>query len=100
MAKRSDVLVGLQTGNLKGAIEPKLRRGNLLQYFSFGGFGTDSDERSQIVTTAIQKAQSLLRDTKLTPNRVTIVGDAPQDVRAGKAVGTQTIAVATGIYSK
>lgn len=100
LAKRSDVLIGLQTGNLKDAGEAKLGRGNLSRFFSFGAFGTDSDERSQIVTIAIQRAQSLLKNKKMTPGKVTIVGDAPQDVRAGKAVGAQTIAVLTGIYSE
>lgn len=100
LTKRKDVLVGLQTGNLRGAVEPKLSRGNLLRYFSFGGFGTDSDERSQIITTAIQRAESLLNDINVRPENVTVVGDAPQDVRAGKAIGAKTIAVTTGIYTR
>lgn len=99
LTKRHDVLVGLQTGNIEGAVDAKLGRSNLNQYFTFGGFGTDSYERSQIVTTAIRRAQAIAWDKTFNPSRITVIGDTPQDVKAGIEAGVKTIAVATGVYT-
>src|SRR5712671_6821141 len=43
---RSDILVGLATGNIEAGARIKLQRGNLNRYFAFGGFGSDSENRA------------------------------------------------------
>ncbi len=41
-----------------------------------------------------------LRRMKVTPDHAIVVGDSPLDIRAGKAAGTLTIGVLTGIGSR
>lgn len=95
-----DVLLGLETGNLEGAAYSKLRRGGLDQFFRFGGFGSDHGERSHFVALAIQRASSYAEGKRYSPNEVTVIGDAVQDVRAAKANGCRMIAVTTGSHSR
>src|SRR5262245_4643212 len=46
MSKRDDVILGLATGNIELGARIKLDRGGLNPYFSFGGFGSDSENRT------------------------------------------------------
>jgi phosphoglycolate phosphatase len=98
LSKREDVAIGLQTGNIEPAVKHKLGRGQLNKYFYFGGFGSDHEERSEIIKVALERAKWLL-DEDFNINDVYIVGDTPFDVEAGKVAGVKTIAVTTGIFS-
>src|SRR5688572_269740 len=42
---RPDVALGLATGNVEFGARIKLHRGDLNRYFTFGGFGSDSENR-------------------------------------------------------
>jgi phosphoglycolate phosphatase-like HAD superfamily hydrolase len=88
------VLIGLQTGNLEPAAWAKLRQGGLSEYFSFGGFGSDSPERDVLVQIAIARGRSL---TDIDGNAVFVVGDAPGDILAGRHNRARTVAVGTGL---
>src|SRR5262245_12128049 len=56
MLHRHDVVLGLATGNIELGARIKLERGGLNRYFEFGGFGSDSEDRTELVRRAAEKA--------------------------------------------
>lgn len=90
--------LGLLTGNLKVGAELKLQHFELDHHFHFGGFGDVHHNRDDVARTAYQKACSFLnRDVR--SEDVWVIGDTPDDVTCGRAIGANTIAVATGVYN-
>ena len=69
LARDDRVLMGLQTGNLEPAAWAKLRRGKLADYFTFGGFGSDSPDRSVLVRMAIDRGRTLADIDAAAPTR-------------------------------
>jgi phosphoglycolate phosphatase-like HAD superfamily hydrolase len=65
-------------------------------YFTFGGFGSDSEERPGLVKKALERAWDLYH---YQGDRVFVIGDTPRDVAAAKPFQLHTVAVATGRYS-
>jgi phosphoglycolate phosphatase len=60
-------LLGLVTGNVEAAAHIKLHRANLNRFFSFGGYGSDSDERGAVTKIALtRRARSTARRLKVT----------------------------------
>jgi len=100
LAGFENILLGIETGNLEKAAELKLRHAKLDAHFSFGGFGSDSRIRKEIIETAISRGMQTHSTTLEQIKNIVVVGDAPQDVEAAKAVGARAIAVATGRSSK
>jgi phosphoglycolate phosphatase len=94
--QKEDVLLGLTTGNLEPIAHAKLGRAGLDSYFSFGGFGSDSEERPGLVKKALERARDLHH---YQGNRIFVIGDTPRDVAAAKPFQLYTVAVATGSYS-
>jgi phosphoglycolate phosphatase-like HAD superfamily hydrolase len=97
LARDNGVLVGLATGNLELGARTKLGPGNLNRYFEFGGFGSDSADRTELIRTAIRRGE--LRNQGRSFRKVFVLGDTPQDIRCGRAAGARVVAVATGNYS-
>ena len=95
MDQREDVLTGLATGNVEAGARLKLEPGGLNRYFSFGGFGSDSEERAEVVRTGARAGEALY-EVRIVPEDVFVIGDTPLDVAAGKLAGFSTVAVATG----
>ena len=93
--QREDVLTGLATGNVEAGARLKLERGGLNRYFSFGGYGSDSEERAEVVRTGARAGEALY-EVRIAPEDVFVIGDTPLDVAAGKLAGFSTVAVATG----
>ncbi|GAB4116218.1 MAG: HAD family hydrolase [Acidobacteriota bacterium] len=91
------VMVGLATGNLELGARTKLGPGNLNRFFEFGGFGSDSADRTELIRTAIRRGE--LRNQGRGFREVVVLGDTPQDIRHGRAAGARLVAVATGNYS-
>ena len=95
--------MGLCTGNLVGGARAKLNHGGMWDPFApphfGGGFGSDAEERHDIVLVAIQRAQAHIGQP-LEPADVLIVGDTPRDVAAALAVGAPCLGVATGRSSE
>jgi phosphoglycolate phosphatase-like HAD superfamily hydrolase len=90
--------LGLGTGNLEQGAKIKLARGGLDRTFSFGGFGSDHERRSEVIRIGARRgAAQLGRD--VSQCRVVVIGDTPEDVAAARAVGAVCVAVATGPYS-
>lgn len=92
------VLLGLVTGNVEAAAHIKLGRAGLNRFFSFGGYGSDSSDRTEVTKAALRRAE-LVSGGTLDPAECIAVGDTPRDVRAGHGAGLKVVAVATGKYS-
>jgi phosphoglycolate phosphatase-like HAD superfamily hydrolase len=90
-----DTAIGLGTGNIERGARIKLGRAGLNDYFSFGGFGCDAAERSELIRAgALRGAEKLGRS--LANCRVVVIGDTARDVQAAHAIGAECLAVATG----
>ena len=89
---------GLGTGNIEMGARIKLERGGLNPFLAFGGFGSDSSDRPQMLRMGVEKAQKLF-GVIFQPHQVYIVGDTPLDISAARTMGAQIIAVATGGYT-
>ena len=89
---------GLLTGNLRQGAEVKLGHLGLWASFPFGAFADDSEHRNELGPFALRRASSYC-GTDFRPKDVFVIGDTPHDIACGKAIGAQTIAVATGRFS-
>jgi phosphoglycolate phosphatase-like HAD superfamily hydrolase len=90
-------LLGLVTGNIEAAAHIKLSRGGLNRFFSFGGYGSDSADRTEVTEAALRRAE-LVSGGALTDGDCISVGDTPRDVTAGHGAGIRVVGVATGSY--
>jgi phosphoglycolate phosphatase-like HAD superfamily hydrolase len=98
LSKRKDLVLGIATGNIQEGAWIKLERAGLNSYFKFGGFGSDSENREQLIRVAIEKGKSLVNHNREFRN-IFVIGDTPFDIIHGRAAGATTVAVATGSYS-
>lgn len=89
-------LLGLVTGNLKPIAYAKLGQVGLDNYFPFGGFGSDYEDRYLLVKKALEMAKN---QYDYEGKKIIVVGDTPRDVQAANVYNLKTIAVATGSYS-
>jgi phosphoglycolate phosphatase len=96
--RRPDLVFGLATGNVERGARIKLARGKLNSFFTFGGFGSDAESRTELVRCA---AESGVRHAgrDIEPQDVFVIGDTPRDIDAGREAGFRTVGVATGYYS-
>ncbi|MCP5467732.1 MAG: HAD family hydrolase [Deltaproteobacteria bacterium] len=91
--------LGIATGNFEDSAQLKLKRAGLENYFSFGGFGSDSEDRLALTRKALERGRQALKRW-IPPEDVFLVGDTPHDIRCGKLLGMNTVAVASGSHSK
>ena len=91
------VLLGIVTGNIEAAAHIKLARGDLNRYFAFGGYGSDSSDRTELTRKAVERG-SQVAGKPLDPAATIAVGDTPRDVKAGHGAGLRVVGVATGKY--
>lgn len=91
-------LLGVTTGNVEGAAHIKLSRANLNRFFSFGGYGSDSPDRTELTKRALERG-GVVFGKPLDHDRCFSIGDTPRDVEAGHGAGIRVIGVATGKYS-
>lgn len=98
MSDRKDVMLGLATGNVELGARIKLDRGELNSYFSFGGFGSDSEDRTELVRKAAEIAINK-NAASIDASNIFVIGDTPLDIDAGNRCGFKTVGVATGSYS-
>lgn len=99
LSKRNDVLLGIASGNLEEAGWLKLERGNIHHYFQFGGFGSDSNDRSGIIRKALKCAEKIMGHD-VARELVFVIGDTEHDIRSAQKLGLQSIAVATGNFDQ
>lgn len=95
--ERKDVGLGLGTGNIRKGAEIKLGAVGIYQRFAFGGFGDDSIDRPTLLMAGARRGADSL-GTPVENCRVVVIGDTPKDVAAAKAIGADSIAVATGMH--
>lgn len=98
LSEHVDVGVGLLTGNIAGGARLKLGSGGLWDHFSFGSYGSDREERDELTSIALGRAQELWGELISSEDAI-VVGDTPRDVACGQGSGTRTLAVATGQFS-
>ncbi|MCC7475265.1 MAG: HAD hydrolase-like protein [Pirellulales bacterium] len=105
LAARSDVALGLLTGNVREGARRKLSHYDLWHWFPFGGFGDNHVERNDIAAAALEDARRHLsqdspantdRTATRTSDQVIVIGDTPNDIRCGRSIGAHCVAVATG----
>jgi phosphoglycolate phosphatase len=92
------ILLGLTTGNVEEAAHIKLARADLDRFFSFGGYGSDSPDRTELTKKAIERAEKAFGGT-LDRARCFSCGDTPRDVEAGHGAGLRVVGVATGEFT-
>jgi phosphoglycolate phosphatase len=92
------ILLGLITGNIEAAAHIKLARAHLNRFFSFGGYGSDSSDRTEVTKAALRRG-ALVSGGTLSGAACIGVGDTPRDVKAGHGAGIAVVGVATGSYS-
>jgi phosphoglycolate phosphatase len=91
-------LLGLTTGNVEGAAHIKLARANLNRFFSFGGYGSDSPDRTELTKRALERGEVVL-GSPIDRARCFSIGDTPRDIEAGHGAGIRVTGVATGKFS-
>jgi phosphoglycolate phosphatase len=93
---RDGYLVGLTTGGTESAARFKLARAGLNRHFAFGGYGSDSTDRTELTKRAIERAAAL--GGSVSAARCLVVGDTPLDVAAARGAGAVSVAVASGHF--
>lgn len=92
------VLLGLVTGNIEAAAHLKLARGDLNRFFAFGGYGSDSPDRTELTKRGLERAATVA-GAPIDPAAAIAIGDTPRDVKAGHGAGIRVVGVATGAYT-
>ena len=85
-------ILALVTGNLTRIGWHKLERAGLGHYFRFGAFGEMAPTRGGLARLAIERARG-----EYQIDRISLIGDAMQDVLAARENAIRSIAVRTGI---
>jgi len=91
-----DIILGLATGNVEEGALAKLIPGNLNRFFQCGGYGSDSENRTDLILKAIERAEKTVEGSF---DRIFVAGDTPNDIIHGQEAGAETIGVSTGRYS-
>lgn len=99
LKERTDVALGLLTGNIVGGAKLKLGSVGMMDFFSVGGFGSDSEIRDDLPPFAMERAEEEW-GFRFPAKDVVVIGDTPRDVSCGKNSGTRTVAVATGRFKR
>jgi phosphoglycolate phosphatase len=92
------LMLGLTTGNVEEAAHIKLGRANLNRFFCFGGYGSDSPDRTELTKKALERGD-FVSGHSLDLDRSFSCGDTPRDVEAGHGAGIRVVGVATGEYT-
>jgi phosphoglycolate phosphatase-like HAD superfamily hydrolase len=98
LERLGQVAIGLGTGNVERGARIKLGPVGLDARFAFGGFGSDAEDRAELLRIGAERGATRL-DRALAECRVVVIGDTPRDVEAARAIGARSIAVATGPFS-
>ena len=97
--ERSDVAMGLLTGNVAAGARIKLRHYGIDSFFDFGGYGDRHVDRGGIAAEALAAADAYLHARHrlaAEPALTTVIGDTPEDVRGARSIAAKAVAVATG----
>jgi phosphoglycolate phosphatase-like HAD superfamily hydrolase len=95
LAGRTDLAVGLGTGNVEQGARLKLEPAGLNEHFDFGGFGSDAEDRAELLRAGAERGAARL-GRPLADCRVIVIGDTTRDIEAARRIGAECIAVDTG----
>jgi phosphoglycolate phosphatase-like HAD superfamily hydrolase len=95
--ERPGVALGLGTGNMRKGAEIKLGRVGIYHRFTFGGFGDDSIDRPTLLMAGARRGAAKL-GAPIEDCRIVVIGDTPRDIAGAKAIGADSVAVATGMH--
>jgi phosphoglycolate phosphatase-like HAD superfamily hydrolase len=99
LSDRSDVFLGLLTGNVEPIAYHKLRGAGLSEVFPVGAFGSDDADRAALPPVAVRRASAQAGRSFAVPDTV-IIGDTHHDIRCARAAGSRSVAVCTGRYGR
>ncbi len=88
------IILGILTGNLQYIAELRLEKAGISRFFFTGGYGSDDIVRSKLVSYAVKRC-SINIDNR----NIYVIGDTPLDIKAARDAGTNSVAVATGIFN-
>lgn len=86
--------VGLASGNIEKIAWAKLTVAGINHYFPTGGFGSDAENREDIVRKAVE------RSGQFSFEDVVHVGDALADVSVTRQIGVDAVGVLTGHFTR
>jgi phosphoglycolate phosphatase-like HAD superfamily hydrolase len=97
--KEARYAIGLGTGNIREGARIKLERVGIYHRFGFGGFGSDHENRAELIRIGAERGAASLGRPR-SECRVVVIGDTPLDVAAAIAIGAESIGVATSFHTK
>lgn len=97
-ARERELGIGLGTGNLVEGARIKLSRVGVYEEFAFGGFGSDAEDRTELLRHGAERGARHV-GAPLAECRVVVIGDTPKDVTAAQGIGAECIGVGTGTYT-
>lgn len=98
LARAAGCAIGLGTGNIAEGARRKLARVGLADRFTFGGYGSDHEIRSELLRVGAERGARTF-GVQVTECRVVVIGDTPKDITAAQAIGAECLAVATGSFT-
>lgn len=101
LANMPGVAQSLLTGNIAPNARMKVAASGIDRFFDFdiGGYGADSDDRSDLVAIAQRRASQRHHYVFHKANTL-LIGDTPRDIEAANLGGAQVLAVDSGSYSE
>ena len=97
VSKDPDFVCLLLTGNTAAGARAKLSYYGLDGYFAGGAFADGCSDRTAIARRAAAMAGEFC--PRIKAGNMFVIGDTPNDIACGKAIGARTIAVATGLHA-
>jgi len=97
LSRNSSVQLGLLTGNIEEGARIKLEAFGLNNYFRFGAFGSDDEDRNKLLPIAKDRFEKLY-SSKINFKDCVVIGDTPRDVYCAKPYGAMAVGVATGPF--
>src|SRR3954467_2141159 len=94
---REGVLLGITSGAVEAAAHIKLSRAGFNRYFPFGGYGSDSEDRTELTRCALERG-GRPGGGGAAPARGFVGGGTPEGIDAGHGAGCLAIGTATGHY--
>lgn len=88
----------LLTGNMETGAWAKLRSCALAEFFDFGAFGSDAEQRDELPGVALAKAAEHTGQA-FPAEAAVVIGDTPYDIQCARAGGVRMLAVATGRHT-
>ena len=95
--RRESLTMGLLTGNFRRSAKLKLDHYQLHDYFCGGGFGDDHFDRDDVAKASLADVRG--KKAISSNAEVWVIGDTPADVKCGRAINANVVAVATGLHS-